>query len=164
MWSRWRAFSVQWYPGMLQQGRPYRRWWITSLICSHIGGHRIFLKYQISLGVSKVVNNSKECYQISVSVNAHVKGHVCISSARRQKGLSIYLKQYPVRPICLKTDDMLSGYPSGFSRLYNDRPQYLYTLLHLGQMSQIPVGQGSSYTCTCTTEPLWSSRLHSLFD
>ena len=33
------------------------------------------------------------------------------SSARRQKGLSVYLKQYPVRPFCLRTDE-LHSFPS----------------------------------------------------
>ena len=32
---------------------------------------------------------------------------MCTSSARRQKGPSIFWKQYPVRPFCIWTDDFL---------------------------------------------------------
>ena len=31
---------------------------------------------------------------------------MCIWSVRRQKGLSVYLKQQPVRPFCLRADDI----------------------------------------------------------
>ena len=39
----------------------------------------------------------------SISLNISLKN---TSSVRRHKGLSVYLKQQPVRPFCLQSDDM----------------------------------------------------------
>ena len=51
--------------------------------------------------------NIHECYMDIMKILViPLKNASYTSSARRQKGLSIYLKQSPVRPFCLQTDDI----------------------------------------------------------
>ena len=61
------------------------------------------LKYIPSLTLKRIVVSDWDVYLLSDTVIYYS----CKLSVWRQKGLSVYLKQSPVRPFCLQADDLI---------------------------------------------------------
>ena len=72
---------------------------VTNVISSFNSlGNRLWEKWHINR-----IRFNFACF-LATSI---IQKIVSTSSVRRQKGLSVYLKQQPVRPFCLQTDDMI---------------------------------------------------------